>query len=287
MIYRPKIHPFHLSTDQYLCQLSNLSPSITPNAPLSRRTDAHSKSPSPDATPAPRKSESDSTPTSRIQGDSLIGDGTKLGVKTIVKRSVIGKNCQVRGLLPSRLIFLFSIVSFGQSSCLSQFLSVVLSIYFFLSVILYDCLPVCLSSCLFPILFFFLSACFPVCVLVFLSVSLCLPFFLFFSLPFLPLSFFLSLSFFHVSFFSCLCFSTCLSIFVCPFFSLLVFLSVFPCCLPVIMSSRHYVFLSLCLPGFILLPLSFRLSSCLFPLPCSVCIPFFLCLSKLTSHNHL
>ena len=259
MIYRPKIHPFHLSTDQYLCQLSNLSPSITPNAPLSRRTDAHSKSPSPDATPAPRKSESDSTPTSRIQGDSLIGDGTKLGVKTIVKRSVIGKNCQVRGLLLSGLIFFFSIVSFGQSSCLSQFLSVVLSIYFFLFVIIYDCLPVCSSSCLSPILFFFLSVCLFSCLSPSVCLSSCFFLFPFYLCLFSCLSLFFMSLFFHVSVFLpvCLSLSVLSSVFLSScLFSPVVFLSL---CLPVIMFSCHYVFLALscCLCLSVCLPVCF------------------------------
>jgi len=85
--------------------------------------DAHSKSPSPDATPAPRKSESDSTPTSRIQGDSLIGDGTKLGVKTIVKRSVIGKNCQIGDHVKIENSVLLDGVVVGDSSALSGVLA--------------------------------------------------------------------------------------------------------------------------------------------------------------------
>ena len=63
-------------------------------------SDTHSKSPTPEAatSSSARKSESDPAPissSSRILGDSLVGDGTKLGLKTVVKRSVIGKNCQV------------------------------------------------------------------------------------------------------------------------------------------------------------------------------------------------
>jgi len=62
--------------------------------------DSHSKSPSPEATTSTRKSESESisastSANSSRQGDSLIGDGTKLGAKAVVKRSVIGKNCQI------------------------------------------------------------------------------------------------------------------------------------------------------------------------------------------------
>jgi len=65
--------------------------------------DASSKSPTPEAvlgrkseSESGRKSESDSIPTSsKIMGDSIVGEGTKLGVKTIIKKSVIGKDCQI------------------------------------------------------------------------------------------------------------------------------------------------------------------------------------------------
>lgn len=65
--------------------------------------DASSKSPTPEValgrkseSELGRGSESEPTPTSsRIVGDSIVGEGTKLGVKTIIKKSVVGKNCQI------------------------------------------------------------------------------------------------------------------------------------------------------------------------------------------------
>jgi len=87
--------------------------------------DAHSKSPTPEVIPAPRKSESESAPasSSRIQGDSLIGDGTKLGAKTIVKRSVIGKNCQIGDHVKIENSVLLDGVVVGDSSALNGVLA--------------------------------------------------------------------------------------------------------------------------------------------------------------------
>jgi len=58
-----------------------------------------SKSPSPDpSSNAPTTSASTTSSTASktgIVGDSLVGDGTSLGLKSHIKKSVIGKNCQI------------------------------------------------------------------------------------------------------------------------------------------------------------------------------------------------
>merc|ERR1712002_774669 len=88
--------------------------------------DALSKSPTPESTGGRkseselgRKSESDLAPTSKVLGDSLIGEGTKLGVKTIVKRSVIGKNCQIGDQVKIENCVLLDGVVVGDSSALN------------------------------------------------------------------------------------------------------------------------------------------------------------------------